>query len=65
MNHSTPASEDHCQREMPNAKVGCYLKSNHSQRHGKYAKSVHANINVDSNTQYDAFENVYVPEDFY
>ena len=36
----------------------------HSQRHGNYGKSVHANINVDCNTHFDAFEDVYVPGAF-
>ena len=36
----------------------------HSQRHGKYGKSTQANINVESNVHYDAFEDVYVLGEF-
>ena len=42
--------------EMPKAQVRCHLISKYSQEHGNYDQSVHMNINVDSNTYYDALE---------
>ena len=35
-----------------------------TKRHDNYGKSLHVNINADSNTDYDAFEDVYVPREF-
>ena len=64
MGHSTSASEDLCQGEMPKADVRSHLKPMNSQKSGNYCESVHVNINVDSNTHYDAFEDVYVPGEF-
>ena len=36
----------------------------HSQRNGNYGKAAHANINVDNNTDCDAFEEVYISGEF-
>ena len=63
MNHS-PSSENPYQGEISKALVQCHLKSYHSQVCGNFGKSIHANINVDNNNHYGAFEDAYLPEEF-
>ena len=62
MFHSTPASEDLCQRDLPKTQEWCQLMLQQSQEnHGSSGKSAHDNLDID--THYNVIKDVYVPEE--
>ena len=60
---SAPANEDPCQQGDPKAYIRYHLKSKHSQRLGNHGM-LHVNINIDTNTHCEAFEDVSFPGEF-
>ena len=60
MFHSTPASEDLFQRDLPKAQEWCQLMLQQSQEnHGSSGKSAHDCLDID--TLYNVIKDVYVP----